>query len=140
LEQAEKALRELLTAIWLKPENDSIKVNLGIFYQRQKEYAKAEEVLNYLLSKNPKDAQLHFRLAMVYKDAGRYERAVSELLKSMKLAPHIINPYEELGNIYTSKFKDFEKAKYYYTKGIEATPKAKSQVEDLRWMIQDLEQ
>jgi tetratricopeptide (TPR) repeat protein len=139
LEQPEKALKELLTAMWLKPEDDSIKVNLGVFYQRQKEYAKAEEVLNYLLSKNPKHAQLHFRLGMVYKDAGRYEEAVSELSKSMKLAPHILNPYEELGNIYASKFKDLEKAKYYYSKGIEAVPRAKSKIEDLRWMIQDLE-
>ena len=57
----------------------------------------------------------------------------------MELAPHMINPYEELGNIYLSKLKDVEKAKYYYSKGIEAVPKAKSRVEDLRWMIQDLE-
>jgi uncharacterized protein (DUF2164 family) len=35
--------------------------------------------------------------------------------------------------------KDLEKAKYYYTQGIEAAPKAKSRVEDLRWMVQDLE-
>jgi tetratricopeptide (TPR) repeat protein len=139
LEQPEKALKELMTAIWLKPEDDIFKVNLSALYQRQKEYTKAEEVLSYLLSKNPKDGQLHFRLAMVYRDAGRYEEAVSELLKAMKLAPHILNPYEELGNIYASKFKDLEKAKYYYGKGIEAAPRAKSRIEDLRWMIQDLE-
>ncbi len=139
LEQPEKALRELLTAIWLKPEDDSIKVNLAVFYQRQRQYTKAEEVLSYLLSKNPKHAQLHFRLGMVYKDAGKYEEAVSELLKSMKLAPHILNPYEELGNIYASKFKNSERARYYYGKGIEAAPRAKARIEDLRWMIQDLE-
>jgi len=139
LEQPDKALKELMTAIWLKPEDDTIKINLFSFYQRQKEYKKAEEVLNYLLSKNPKDAQLHFRMGMVYKDAGQYEEAVSELLKSIELAPHIINPYEELGNIYASKLKEIEKAKYYYTKGIEAAPKAKSRVEGLRWMVQDLE-
>jgi tetratricopeptide (TPR) repeat protein len=135
----EKALSELLTAIWLKPEDESIKINLAIFYQRQEQYTKAEEVLNYLLSKYPNHPQLHFRLGMVYRDAGRYEEAVSELLKSMKLAPHIINPYEELGNIYASKFKNLEKAKYYYGRGIEAVPRAKSRIEDLRWMIQDLE-
>ena len=139
LEQPEKALKELKTAIWLKPEDDSIKINLSVFYQREREYKKAEEVLNYLLSKHPKDAQLHFRLGMVYKDGERYEQAVAELLKSMELAPHILNPYEELGNIYASKFKDLEKAKYYYGKGIEAAPKAKTRIEDLRWMIQDLE-
>jgi len=139
LGEPDKALRELMTAIHLKPDDDLIKINLSVHYQRQKEFKKAEEVLNYLLSKKPKDAQLYFRLAMVYKDAGRYEQAVSELLKSMELAPHIINPYEEIGNIYASKFKDLGKAKYYYGKGIEAVPKARSKVEDLRWMIQDLE-
>jgi tetratricopeptide (TPR) repeat protein len=76
---------------------------------------------------------------MVYKDRGQYEEAVSELMKSVELAPHIINPYEELGNIYGNRLKDFEKAKYYYVMGIEAVPKAKARVEDLRWMIQDLE-
>jgi tetratricopeptide (TPR) repeat protein len=76
---------------------------------------------------------------LVYKDAGKYEDAISELKKAMELAPNIINPYEEIGNIYLSKYKDIEKAKYYYYKGIEMAPKAKSRTEDLRWMVQDLE-
>jgi Flp pilus assembly protein TadD len=139
LGKSEEAYKELMTAIYLKPDDDSIKINLSVFYQKHKEYNKAEEVLNYLLSKKPKDPQLHFRLGMVYKDAEQCEAAITELLKSMELAPHIINPYEELGNIYTSKLKDMEKAKYYYAKGIEAAPLAKSKVEDLRWMIQDIE-
>jgi Flp pilus assembly protein TadD len=139
LGQPEKALKELATAIYLRPDDDSIKINLSVFYHRQKEFRKAEEVLNYLLSKRPKDAQLYFRLAMVYKDGGQYEQAVSKLLKSMELDPHVMNPYEELGNIYASKLNDIEKAKYYYAKGIEAVPGAKSAIEDLRWMIQDLE-
>jgi tetratricopeptide (TPR) repeat protein len=139
LNEPEKALKEYSTAMELRPDDDTIKINLSAFYQRQKEYKKAEEVLKYLLSKNHKNANLYYRLGLVYKDAGQYEAAVSELLKSMELAPHIINPYEELGNIYASRLKDFEKAKYYYTKGLQAVPKAKSRVEDLRWMIQDLE-
>jgi len=139
LDQPEKALRELATAISLKPEDDTIKINLSVFYLRQKEYKKAEDVLSYLLSKTPQNANLHFRLGMVYREAGQYEAAISEWLKSMGLVPHIINPYEELGNIYASRLKDREKAIYYYSKGIEAAPKAKSRVEDLRWMVQDLE-
>jgi tetratricopeptide (TPR) repeat protein len=139
LEQPEKGLKELMTAIWLKPEDDSIKINLSVFYQRQKEYQKAVEVLRYLLLKNNHDANLHFRLGLVYKEMGQYDAAISELVKAMELAPQIINPYEELGNIYLSKVKDIEKAKFYYSKGIEAVPKAKARVDDLRWMIQDLE-
>jgi tetratricopeptide (TPR) repeat protein len=70
---------------------------------------------------------------------GRYDNAISELTKAMELAPHIINPYEELGNIYLTQLNDGEKAKDCYKKGIEAGPKAKLKVETLRWIIQDLE-
>ena len=137
--EPEKALREFMTAIQLKPDDDTIKINLSVFYQWQKEYKKAEEVLQYLLLKSPQNANLHFRLGLIYRDAGRYEEAISEILKSVEFAPHIINGFEELGNIYASKFKDLEKARYYYGKGIEAAPKAKNKIEDLRWMIQDLD-
>src|SRR4030042_172416 len=139
LEQPEKALKELKTAIWLRPDDDKIKINLAMFYQRLKEYRKSQEILKYLLSNNPTNANLYFRLGLLYKDEGRYEGAISELKRAMKLAPNIINPYEEIGNIYSTKFSDEEKAKYYYSKGIEMAPKAKSRIEDLRWMIQDLE-
>jgi tetratricopeptide (TPR) repeat protein len=139
LDEHEKATKAFATAMWLKPDDDAVKINLSVFYQKRKEYKKAEEVLKYLISKNPQNANLHYRLGLVYKDAGDYDAAVSEMQKSMELAPHIINPYEELGHLYASKLNDVEKAKYYYAKGIQAVPKAKSRAEDLRWMIQDLE-
>jgi len=139
LDKPEGALKELLTAISLKPESDTIKINLAVFYQRQKEYKKSEEILKYLISKNPREAQLYYRLGMLYKEMGHYEAAISELIKATELAPDIINPYEELGNIYISRMRDIEKGEYYYRKGIEAAPKAKLKVDDLRWVIQDLE-
>jgi len=139
LDEPEKATNAFATAMQLRPDDDSIKINLSVFYQRQKEYKKAEEVLKYLLAKNPQNANLRFRLGLVYKETGQYEAAVSEFSKSIELAPHIINPYIELGNLYATRMKDSEKAKYYYTKGIEAAPKAKFKVDDLRWMVQDLE-
>jgi len=134
-----KAFNELMTALHLAPDNDSIKINLSVFYQRQKEYEKSEGILKYLISKHQSPGQLHFRLGMLYKEMGRYDDAIAQLRKSMELFPHIINPYEEIGNIYLSKLKDLEKAKFYYMKGIEMVPQAKSRVEELRWMIQDLE-
>jgi tetratricopeptide (TPR) repeat protein len=139
LDKPEEALKELLTAISLKPDNDIIKINLSVFYEKQKEYKKAEEILKYLISKNPKNAGLYYRLGVLYKEMGVYESAISELVKGLKLAPDLINIYEELGNIYVSRMKDVEKGKYYYHRGIEAAPKAQLKVDDLRWMIQDLE-
>ena len=139
LNEREKAFKELRTAIWLQPENDNMKINLAMLHQRMGEYDKAEEIMKLLIEKSPGSGLLHFRLGMIYKEAGRYEAAVSELLKSSELAPHVINPYEELGSIYASRLKDVEKAIYYYSRGIEAAPKAKLRVEDLRWMVQDLQ-
>ncbi len=139
LDQPEKALKEFMTAVMLKPEDDSIKLNLSLFYQGQKEYKKSLEILESLIIKNSNDVRLHFRLGLLYKEMGLYESAISELIRVTALAPHVINPYEELGNIYISRMGDIEKGKYYYQKGIEMAPKAKQIVEDLRWMIQDLE-
>jgi tetratricopeptide (TPR) repeat protein len=136
----EKAIHELLTAIRLRPDNESMMINLSVVYQREKKYEEAEKVLKYLIDQNPNNAAyLRLRLAMVYKDAGRYESALLELNRSSELAPHIINPYMEMGNIYSSRLKDQGKAIYYYSKGIEVVPKAKSRVDDLRWMVQDLQ-
>jgi protein O-mannosyl-transferase len=137
--EPEKALKEFSAAMHLSPDDDTIKINLSVFYQRHKEYKKAEELLRYLLSKSPQNPNLHFRLGLIYRDAGRYEEAGSEFLRSVELAPHIISGYEELGNTYATRIGDLEKAKYYYSMGIEAAPKAKARIEDLRWMIQDLE-
>jgi tetratricopeptide (TPR) repeat protein len=140
LGQYDNALERLLEAIYLQPENDSIKINLSLLYQREKKYDDAEKVLKYLLDKNPHNsANLHFRLANIYKETGKYDSALSELMKASELAPHIINPYEEIGNIYSSRLKDREKAIYYYSKGIKTVPEAKSRAEDLRWMVQDLQ-
>ncbi len=139
LDETEKALNEFANAMILRPDDDTIKINLSVFYQRQKEYEKAEKVLRYLLAKNMENPLLHFRLGLLYRDAERYDDAISEFLRSSELAPEIINPYIELGNIYASGLKDFGKAKYYYTKGIQAAPKARSRIEDLRWMVHDLE-
>jgi len=136
----EKGAKELLTAIWLKPDNDSMKINLSVLYQREQKFDEAEKIIRLLIDKNPNSsANLHFRLALIHKDAGKYELALSELNRSSEMAPRIINPYEEMGHIYASRLKDREKAIYYYSKGIEAAPKAKSRVEDLRWMVQDLQ-
>jgi tetratricopeptide (TPR) repeat protein len=139
LDRPEKALNEFMVAMSLKPEHDIIKINLSVFYERQKEYEKAIEILKDLISRNPNDGTLYYRLGRIYKMIGDYGVAISAFTKSMELAPDIINPYEELGNIYLHQFNDVEKAKFYYTRGIEAVPQATSKVDMLRRIVQDLE-
>ena len=139
LNEPEKAVQELLIADQLKPEQFAIRVNLAVHFERQREYDKAEKMLKELIAKHPQNANLYYRLGLLYKTMGNYESAVAQFTRSTQLAPDIINPYEELGNIYLHHFKDAEKAKFYYTRGIESAPKARTTVEMLRRIVQDLE-
>jgi len=135
----EKALQELLTALSIRPDLPAIKVNLALHYEGTKEYEKAEEILKALLGSNMRNGELHYRLALLYKAMGRYDAAITELTRSMELEPRVIDPYVLLGNIYLNAFQDVEKAKYYFTKAVEAAPKGMPRIEELRWVIQDLE-
>jgi tetratricopeptide (TPR) repeat protein len=139
LEMPEKALQQLLTAQALHPHDVAVKINLAVYYQRQKEFKKSEEILKGLLANNGKDPQLYYRLGLLYKAMQDYESAISAFSQSMALAPKVINPYREIGDIYLNHFQDVEKAKHFYTLGIEAAPGARDHVEELRWVIQDLE-
>jgi Flp pilus assembly protein TadD len=135
----EKAFQELTTALAINPGNDTIRINLALHYQRQKEYKRAEEILKQLVSKNPKDIRAAFRLGLLYKEVGRYDDAISVWNKAIEVAAGIPKLYEEVGNLYVSCLHDIEKGKYYYIKGIEAASKSKGIEEELRWMVQDLE-
>jgi protein O-mannosyl-transferase len=135
----DKGINELMIATRLRPDDDTIKINLAVLYERMQDYERSEEMLGHLISRNPKSADLHYRIALLFIKEGRVEEAVSEYKKAIELAPNIINPYEALGNIYLNHFSDVKTAKLYYLKGMEAAPGAKLRVEELRQVIQDLE-
>lgn len=139
LNRPERALEEFMESTRLGPKDDTFKRNLAIFYATQREYGKAEEVLNRLLAKNSNNANLHFQMGRLYKEMGRMDEAVAELEKSIRLAPQFIDSYEELGNIYLKAFKDPEKAIHYYTQAIKLAGKPTCKTDELRWIIQDLE-
>lgn len=136
--QPEKALKAFLTALSLRPDDESILINLSVLYQRYGDYKKTEEILKFLLSRHPGNRDLHFRLGLMYKQMEKYEAAVSELVQSSEIEPNVV-VLEELGNIYQTRLKDPERAKFYYTRGIEAGKKGSLRLEALRWIIHDLE-
>jgi tetratricopeptide (TPR) repeat protein len=134
----ERAEQALLKALSLRPDDENILINLSVVYQNHQAYGRAEVILKTLLSLHPKDPSLHFRLGWLYKEMGRYESAVAEWIQSSEIYP---NPaiFEELGNLYLSHLGDPEKAKDYYTQGIKVGKPGSLRVEQLRWMVQDLE-
>ena len=139
LGEPEKALNEFKIAIRLRPDDDTLKINLAVLYLQEKEFHQAEALLKSLLAKSPRNTSLIYRLSLVYKGMGDYPAAVTELEKLIQINPAIPTVYIELGSIYLSQFKDRARAKYYFTKGIEITPKGSPKGEEMRWMFQDLE-
>jgi len=112
-------------ALSLKPGYYEARVNLGILASRTGDFEKGIAILIDLLAEHPQDSVLHFRMAYVYKTAGKLEEAIEEYKKSIELTPHIVAPYESLARLYLEKLNDREKALYFFKKGIEMAPNSK---------------
>jgi tetratricopeptide (TPR) repeat protein len=139
LGQFEKAMREYQIAMQLRPDDPAPKINLSLLYLKQREFDRAEEILKSLVAINPGNVGLLSRLLLVYKEKGDYPKAAEVLKAWIQLRSQTPNLYDELGSIYLSRFKDQERAKYYFTRGSEVAGKGNPKGEEMRWMLQDIE-
>jgi tetratricopeptide (TPR) repeat protein len=71
---------------------------------------------------NPGNSNWHFRAAYNYNQWGRYEKAIEELKKSIKLTPHVLNPYEVMAMIYYEKLHQPRKAIEILETGLKNAP------------------
>lgn len=140
LNQLAEATKELLEAIRLMPDEDLPKLQLSAVYFRQKEYQKSEEILKELLARNPESENLRLRLGDVYRATGRFQDAISQMKEVLRLYPQSFDANEALGNLYlSSALGNSKEAIYYYTEAIGKARKPSPKVDELRWVIQDLE-
>jgi tetratricopeptide (TPR) repeat protein len=132
-------MREYQIAMQLRPDDPAPKINLSLLYLKQREFDRAEEILKSLVAINPGNVGLLSRLLLVYKEKGDYPKAAEVLKAWIQLRSQTPNLYDELGSIYLSRFKDQERAKYYFTRGSEVAGKGNPKGEEMRWMLQDIE-
>jgi tetratricopeptide (TPR) repeat protein len=70
---------------------------------------------------NPRYADLHYNLALLYSDRNRYEKAIAALKKALRINPNYLFARINLGVLYEDQ-KKWGEARREYRKILEITP------------------
>ncbi len=86
---------------------------IGDKYLIEKNYKKAEKYYKKAIKKKPQNAKLHFKLALAYKERGKTEKCLKELIRCTQIDPNFEKPYLYLADFF-SLSKKYEKAEKAY--------------------------
>lgn len=92
---------------------------------------KAENVLNKLISNDPKNAMNHQLLGDAYRKEGRLDDALAEYEKAKSLGGENAELDKKIASTYKRK-KEYRKAESSYRRALELSPKDEEAKEDLR--------
>ncbi len=105
----EEALQHLLYLSKHFPEDDGIFYNLGIVYEKLKDFPKAKESYLKALEISPDSIDSTYNLGLVYTELKEYDKAIKSFENILKEDPQDSNSYFNLGLIYF-KTRDYIKA------------------------------
>lgn len=114
-----QALRELIEAERLNPNDPIIQNNLGLAYLVRSKYDDAEKRFKIALELNPKYTDARNNLGRLYIDVGMYDKAINELeIAAADLTYE--QPEKSWANLGQALFlkKDYEKAKIALQKSL----------------------
>jgi len=115
------ALKLLIEAEQLDPENYNYPFEQAYTYTQKKEYKKAADILERLLKHKDVTGQTYSALGNNYDYLGDREKAVQTYEEGLKKFPRSAYLFVELGNM-ALMTGDGNKALNYYEKGIDANP------------------
>lgn len=101
LSHQEKSLKE---AIKEEPNNSDLYFELGMVYESQNKYGKAEEVLKKCLALDPHHAKAHNLLGHVYEELGDYTSAIEHYKKAIESDEALMEPYILLSGLYRTMY------------------------------------
>jgi tetratricopeptide (TPR) repeat protein len=93
----EKTLKE---AIKEEPNDPDLYFELGMVYESQNKYGKAEEVLKKCLALNPHHAKAHNLLGHVYEELGDYASSIEHYQRAIESDGTFMEPYIMLSGLY----------------------------------------
>lgn len=116
-----EALQLLEEAQRLDPDEITYPYELAYTYTAMKEYKKASDILEKLLTHKDLFARVYQSLGNAYDYQGLSDKAIRTYEDGLKKFPNSGGLYLELGNMQRAK-EDYNKALDYYEKGIEQDP------------------
>lgn len=105
-------------AISLKEDDFYSNLNLGSLYEKEGKLKLALEYSKRAYEIDPEKAIVNYNLGVVYSRLSKYDLALEHYLNEIKLQDCYTFAYYNLGLLYKDVYKDYEKAKYYYLKGL----------------------
>jgi len=123
--QLEESIKLLEEAQKLDPDDINYPYELGYAYYAKKDYKKTTKILEDLLKHKDINDRVYQLLGNAYDNLGKGDKAIETYETGLKQFPYSGNLYLEMGVIQMGK-KEYNKALYYYEKGVEVAPKFSS--------------
>ncbi len=95
--------------------------NIGVYYQKQGDVAKAINAYEKFLSVDPDNAEAHNTLGIIHKEQGNVDKAVEHFQRVVSLNPGMDEAHNNLGVMYFVN-KDQRNAVMEYRKALEINP------------------
>lgn len=119
----EEAIKYYKKTIEIDPKGFWAYVNLGSIYEKRNE---DEEAIKYFLKAyeiDPKMSMVNFNLGVSYVKLKMFDKGKYHYLEELKTSDPYPYAYYNLGLLYKTYYHDFDNARYYYLKGIDALKK-----------------
>jgi type IV pilus biogenesis/stability protein PilW len=101
---------------------DRYHFNMGLFYQRKGEYARAAEAYEKAVELNPFHVEAYNNLGVLYKEIGELDRAIVRYGKALAIDPTYVKAYNNLGVALVGQGK-LEEATAQFERALELNPK-----------------
>lgn len=121
IDEFDKALNDLNTAIELNPDDFIAYNNRGNVYRRKDEINNALGDFNIALTLKPDYADAYHNRSNVYSNEGSFDRALKDLNMAIELEPDFAEAYNSRGSVY-HKTGELEKAIADFNTAIELDP------------------
>lgn len=115
------ALKNYEKAKEINPNYYGLFYNIGLIYQKKKNYNKAITFYNKAIEKNSQLYQAYNNLGVVFNNLEEYDKSIKSLNKAIVIKPDYDEAYNNLGNTFND-LKMYDKAIESYKKAIELNP------------------
>jgi arylsulfatase A-like enzyme/tetratricopeptide (TPR) repeat protein len=124
--QLERAEKELLKSLEMRPRIPDAHHNLGLLYEERGDPMRALEEYKKEIEIHPGAHPAHFNLALLYGKLGRPQEQVEELKEAIKAEKGFARAYLFLAKAYLDLNQNFDEAIDLAKKGLELDPEAES--------------